>query len=119
MVQRSGTKSAIMNIFRQKKISLFKSFVKIELHVSYAFKINLFNTCTAENCMENDFSDKSRCFSLVDILSIPIQLKTAWKNDLSDKSRCFSLVGYYGQPFKNSRQLFFRINVVVLIVIIC
>ena len=50
-----------MNIFRKKKKSFFKSFVKIEL--SYVSTINLF--ITAENCMESELSYKNRCFFLV------------------------------------------------------
>ena len=86
-------KSAIMNIFQKK--NLFKSFVKIEL--SYAFTINLFTT--AEKCMERDYSWKMH-----------------GKGIILFKNRCFSLVSNYLRPSRNSSQLIFNINAVVLIV---
>ena len=43
----------------------------------------------------------------------------AWKSELSYKNRSVSLVGNYLSPSRNSRQLFFNINAVVLTVIIC
>ena len=63
-------KSAIMNIFKKKKI-LFKSFVKIEL--SYAFTINLFTT--AEKCMERELSYlKTGVFLLLVIICVPPEI---------------------------------------------
>ena len=51
-----------MNIFRFFFYFLFKSFLKIELR--YVFAINMF--ITAENCMQNDLSNKKKGdFSLV------------------------------------------------------
>ena len=35
------------------------------------------------------------------------------------ENMCFSLIGNYLRPSNNSRQLFFNINAVVLIVIYC
>ena len=52
-------------------------------------------------------------------LTCSVQLKTARKRELSDKNRCFSLVCNYLRPSNNSRQLIFKINAVVLIVIMC
>ena len=52
--------------------------------------------------------------------SVHYTLKTAWKSELSYKNRCFfSLVGNYLRPSNNYRWLFFNINAVVLILIIC
>ena len=49
-----------------------------------------------------------------------LQLKTEWKSELSSKKTgVFSLVGNYLCLSRNSRQLVFNLNAVVLIVIIC
>ena len=84
------TRSVTMKIVR-KKYFLFKSFVKIELW--YVFTINMFSTAE--------------------------KLKNTRKSELSYYNRCFSVIGNYLRPSKNSRQLIFNTNAVVLIVVIC
>ena len=75
--------------FFRKKYFLFKSFVNVEL--CYVFTINMFST--AENCKKKQIILLQKVF--------------------------FSIIGNYSRPSKNSRQLIFNINAVVLIVVIC
>ena len=57
-----------MNIFREKKYFLFKSFVKVEL--SYVFTINMFST--TENCMEKlNYLIEIGVFLLLVIIYVP------------------------------------------------
>ena len=57
-----------MNIFREKKYFLFKSFVKVEL--SYVFTINLFTI--AETARKSELSyKKGVCFLLLVIICVP------------------------------------------------